>query len=187
MREFLALPLPDDLRRAAAQACRAPGVPAGDWRWVREEGLHVTIRFLGEVDPSRGGMLDAAWREAASGVGPIDLRVAGLEALPSSSRPRVVGLRIVDATPDGRLARLAARVEDAARARGFAPEHRAFNPHVTLARARRGVRVVWPRAVSGDALGAFVAESLVLYASKLGPGGSRYRELASYPLAGSVS
>jgi len=183
MRAFLAIPLPSDARRAAVSAQRIFGGMEDGWRFAREDGLHLTVRFLGDVDPSRRPVLDAAWREAAKGTGPLTLRVAGASVLPTSARPRVVWLNVSDETPDGRLSRLAGRVEAAARALGFPHEDRPFAAHVTLARARRGGRASAPPVLRVGDLGAFVADRLVLFRSELSPGGSRYFEEASYALA----
>ena len=182
MREFLAIPLPLGLR-SAARASRDILAPRGDgWRFVREEGLHLTLRFLGEVDPSRRGVLDAAWRGAASGTGLLALRLRGAAFFPATGRPRVLWLGVEDETPDGSLARLSDRIERAARAQGFPPEGRPFAAHVTLARARGDARIVRPPVARIGDFGAFVAERVVLYRSEPDRGGSRYHEQASYPL-----
>lgn len=182
MRGFLAIPLPDPLRREAADLPRALLLPRESWRFVREDGLHVTVRFLGEVDPSSHARFNAAWREAAGGIGPLSLRVGAAVVAPSARRPRVVWLPVRDASPDGSLGRLAGRIERAARACGFPPEDRPFAGHVTLARARRGARIPAAGVPDIGELGNFVADRLVLYLSRLGPGGSIYEELSSYPL-----
>jgi len=182
MRAFLAIPLPEDVRRAAA-ASRDLLATEG-WRFVRDEGLHVTIRFLGEVEPSRLAASDPAWREAAAGMGPLALRLKGASVFPAKRRPRVLWLGLEDETPDRSLARLAFRMERAARAQGFPPEERPFAAHVTLARARSAARVVLPPVARIGDCGAFVAKRVVLFRSELDRGGSRYHEEASYPLAG---
>ena len=182
MREFLAIPLPEPLRLRAAAARAVLTAQDGGWRFAREEGLHVTIRFLGEVDPARHDDLNAAWREAARGTGVLRLRLEGAAVLPTPKKPRLFCLRVRDESGDGSLGRLAERVERAARARGFPHEDRAFAPHVTLARARRGARVLAPAVERGGDCGTFVAERLVLYRSEPDRGGSRYIEEASYPL-----
>ena len=182
MRDFLAIPLPDRLRLAAAASTDVLA-PRGDgWRFVRQEGLHLTLRFLGEVDPSRRGVLDAAWREAVSGTGLLALRFRGAAFFPATGRPRVLWLGVEDETLDGSLALLAERIERAARAQGFPPEGRPFAAHVTLARARGDGRVVRPPIARIGDLGAFGADRVVLYRSEPDRGGSRYHEQASYPL-----
>ena len=182
MRAFLAIPLEESVRRAAAASRQALAADGEGWRFVRDEGLHVTIRFLGEVDRSRLAACDGAWREAASGIGPVTLRVRGAAVVPAHRRPRVLRLGLEDESPRGSLARLADRIERAARACGFPPEDRPFDPHVTLARARRTGQVSVPRVGLAGDCGAFVATSLILFRSELGRGGSLYHEEASYPL-----
>jgi 2'-5' RNA ligase len=182
MRAFLAIPLPEGLRRAAG-ATREILAPRDDgWRFAREEGLHLTLRFLGEVDPTRHAVLDAAWREAASGTGLLALRLRGAGLFPRTGRPHILWLGVDDESPAGSLVVLAGRFELAARAQGFPPETRPFTAHVTLARARGSARVVHPPVDRIGDLGAFVAGRVVLYRSEPDRGGSRYHEEASYPL-----
>ena len=181
-RLFLAIPLPAPLARLAiAMRSRLIADPSS-WRLAREEGLHATLRFLGEVTAEVEARGDRSWREAAKGTGAIPVAVAGAGAFPTPRRPRVLWLGLHDRGPAGALAALAARVEQAARDLGFSPETRPFSPHVTLARARPGARVV-PITPLADELGSFVADRIVLFRSETGPGGARYHEQASYPLA----
>jgi 2'-5' RNA ligase len=184
MREFLAIPLPDSLRLKAANLEAALALPRESWRFVREEGLHVTLRFLGDVDPVRHDRLDRGWREAAEGTGPLSLRLDAAAVAPSPRRPRIIWLAVHDETSDDALLRLAGRIEQAARAEGFPPEERAFAGHVTLARARRGARVLSPDVSAVGEIGRFVATRLILYHSRLCSSGATYEELASYPLDG---
>jgi 2'-5' RNA ligase len=184
MREFLAIPLPDSLRREAASLETALALPRESWRFVREEGLHVTLRFLGDVDPARHDRLDRLWRGAAEGTGPLKLRLDGAAVAPSPRLPRILWLTVHDETSDDALLRLAGRIERAARAEGFPPEDRPFAGHVTLARARRGARVLAPDVSAVGEIGRCVATRLILYRSRLEGGGATYEELASYPLDG---
>jgi 2'-5' RNA ligase len=187
MRQFLAIPMPPDLRRVAAASRVVLTGPGEGWRFTREEGLHMTIRFLGEVDPSRREVLHAAWRDAASGTGALSLRLSGAAVFPSARRPRVLVLRVDDGTEGKALRRLAERVERAAREQGFPPVSGPLDAHVTLARARRGARVAVTAVDRVGDLGSFVAERLVLFRSELTSGGSLYHEEASFALvAGAV-
>ena len=181
-RLFLAIPLPAPLARLAIETRARLVTDPSSWRLTREEGLHATLRFLGEVTPEVEARGDRSWRDAARGTGAIPLVLAGAGAFPTARRPRVLWLGLQDRGPGGALAALAGRVERASRGLGFPPETRPFSPHVTLARARPGARAA-PITPLPDELGSFVADRIVLFRSETGPGGARYHEQASYPLS----
>ena len=144
--------------------------------------MHLTLRFLGEVDPGIVAALDAPFAAAARATPAPELAVRGAGAFPSATRPRVLWLGIEERRPGGALAGLAARLEGLARDAGLAPETRVFFPHVTLARARSDhARIDGRDAI--ESLGSFIAKDLVLFRSLLGPGGARYEALRRYPLA----
>lgn len=187
MREFLAIPLPTAVRTAAGRAASHVAHAADGWRLTREEGLHATIRFLGEVEANRQQSIETAFRSAAAGTGLLRLRLSGASVFPSRGRPRVLAFLLLDDTPEGALARLADRIEQAARAEGFEADSRRFSGHVTVARARSGARVAIPAIDRIGEVGAFVGDRLILFSSEPDRGGSRYREIASFPLAAKAS
>lgn len=180
IRAFVALDLPAEVRSAlAVQQFLLPLQ-----RKIEPESFHLTLLFLGEVPEP---VLEAAHEEFETIVRPpFGLEVAGL-GLFGRERPRAVwaGLR-----PSDPLARLQARIERAARVAGIEPERRRFVPHVTLGRFAPPPpeeRFRLERAVAEGASfrgGAFEVTRFVLYRSHLGPKGTRYEELASYPLRG---
>lgn len=181
MRLFLALDLPGEMRdRVAGVLARLQGSLSG-WRFVGAEGLHVTLRFLGEVDESIEGRGRDAWRECAGRTGPFRLRLAGIGTFPEGRRARVLWLGASEAPPEGRLAVLAASLESAARSLGLAPETRPFHAHVTLARASDRPADV-PARDREVLLGEIEAREVVLFRSRLGRGGARYEALATFPL-----
>jgi 2'-5' RNA ligase len=180
IRAFVALPLPDSLRRAVAETIErlTPSLPGV--RFVRGEGAHVTLRFLGWTREDTIAALEAPLRAAAAACPPLDLAVRGLGTFPERGRPRVLwlGLEVPRAA-----AALQAACERAAVAAGFEPETRAFHPHLTLGRWRdRARRLPLPDVDLGSAhVGA-----LVLYRSELRPSGSVYAPLAVFPLGGAA-
>ena len=184
MRLFLALALPDDVRHLLAEAQQQLRQQCSGWRWVRPEGIHLTIRFLGEVSESDDAVQRNTWREAAAGTGPIEFHLGGVGLFPSASRPRVLWVGVHDDTRDGRLLALAEAVEHAARSAGHAAETRPFRPHLTVARAARGRRAT-ARDTSFEIRRVDTrATELTLFQSRLGPGGARYTRLEGFPLAG---
>lgn len=137
MRLFVALNLPPEVREAlwaATEPLRQRRLPV---KWVRGEGIHVTLKFLGEVDGAQEGALVAALGRAAAGARPLSLALEGFGVFPDFRRPRVVWTGI---TPEPALEILQHRVEQEFAPLGFPTEARAFRPHLTLGRADREAR-----------------------------------------------
>jgi 2'-5' RNA ligase len=170
IRTFIAIELDDATRRATAAAIRELREgPGGDRiRWARPETLHVTLRFLGDIDPARVPALTAALHAEAGGVPPFELTLGELGAFPSLRRPQVVFFRVGPQPP---LEALASAVERAVVQVGFAADTRPFRPHLTLGRARRGkhVPVTAPVTPPGDSQ---VVDEIVLFQSQLAHSGA---------------
>ena len=178
IRAFVALPLPDAVRRAVAETIHrlTPSLP--DVRFVRDEGVHVTLRFLGWTRAETIAALEAPLRAAAAACPPLDMAVRGLGTFPERGSPRVLwlGLDVPQAA-----AVLQAACESAAASAGFEPESRPFHPHLTLGRWRARARR--PGLPDVD-LGSAHVGQLVLYRSDLRPSGSVYTPLVVFPLGG---
>ncbi len=180
MRAFFAVDLDEGARRAAAAVARELRPAAGDVRWVRPEAYHVTLRFLGEVEPERAEALAAEAGAAVAPVAAFRLHLGAARAFPSPRRPRVVALEL---SPEPPLAALAGRLEAVAVGAGLAAEERPFRSHLTLGRVRRGGRL---RLSGAPEAGAdFDVDEVVLFESELRPGGSRYTARARLPLSSS--
>ncbi len=184
MRLFVAVNLPPEERRRAweaAQPLRAAHFPV---RWAAEQSLHLTLRFLGEVEAERVGPIGEALSGAVRAVRPFSVGVGGVGAFPSLGRPRVVWLGI-ERHPALEL--LANDVELALMGLSFEPELRPFSPHLTLGRAERSARPAafkeFPGLSAGIAYeGTTVVESVDLMQSILGPHGATYAVLSRAPL-----
>ncbi len=185
VRAFVAVELGAGARAAAAALVRRlrerPG--AEGVRWVPEENLHVTLRFLGDVERERLPGLAAAVRAAAAPLPPFALALGPLHAFPSPRRPRVVALALV---PEAPLAALAEAIEAALRARGVAPEARRFRSHLTLGRSR-GPALALDLAGAEAEPARFDVREAVLFQSELSASGARHRALERLPLAGGGS
>ena len=189
-RIFVAAPLPEAAVAAVAEVVeriRAAGVPGGgrDVRWVRLDGLHLTLRFLGPTLDDRIADARAATRAAADGVEPFELSIGGGGTFPPS-RPRVLWLGVMDGGP--RLASLAGRVEAALVEAGWPVETRPFQAHLTLARAdgvpagaRIGARLM--EAAAALDVRAWI-DRIVLFESLTGGGPARYEPLELVALGG---
>ncbi len=190
MRLFVAVeldaPARDALVRAAAGLARTEAVAAGpSLKWVAPAALHLTLRFIGEVDAARGARVMAAL-EAPFALAPFDVTFAGAGAFPPRGAPRVLWAGVAEGAD--RMVALAAAVERRVREAGEPAETRPFTPHLTLARARdRG------RPVRGDALRETLARaplaagpvrvaSVTLFESRLTPRGPDYTPRLVTPL-----
>ena len=134
MRLFVALTPPPDVQRAVWAAfapLRSRTIPV---KWVGPDGIHLTLKFLGEVSDERSPELSAALAEAVVGAKPIALVVRGAGAFPDPQRPRVFWAGV---EPDPAIELLQDRIERVYAPLGFPTEARAFRPHLTLGRARR--------------------------------------------------
>jgi len=143
VRLFVALNLPPPVREAlwaATTPLRDLELPVN---WVSGEGIHVTLKFLGEVGDDREPEVAAALGRAAAGARTLPLALEGFGVFPDFRRPRVVWAGIA---PEPGLEMLQHRVEQEFAPLGFPTEARPFRPHVTLGRARRETR---PRDFAG--------------------------------------
>jgi len=148
-------------------------------KWARPEGVHLTLKFLGDVDDARELDLRAALTEAAGRGEPrgVTMHIEGFGVFPDFKRPRVVWAGV---TPDPALELLQHRVEQVFAPLGFPTEAKTFRPHLTLGRAKRDAR---PRDFTGleDVLGAIAfSETVVvpdvdLMESTLQSGGAVYQ------------
>jgi 2'-5' RNA ligase len=187
MRLFVAIELPTGWREAAAEAQRTliQRVPPRTLRPVDPALMHLTLRFLGEVEDEALPLLQ---RELAA-LEPVDVQLAlGAAGSFGAARSTRVAWLAIEGDRDG-LAALARRVERAVVAAGAPPEPRPFRPHLTLARVTRGADGEARRAVA-EALAAlprpaaapFHARRIALVRSHLGgPHGPRYEPLLRHP------
>ncbi len=185
MRLFFAVEIPEDVRRsiAAAVGKLRRRLPAA--RWVRSEGVHLTLKFLGEqpetlVEPLYQEVVQALASQRA-----VTVALAGGGFFPSPKRPRVAWL---GGRAEG-LEAWAQILERCAGHHGVREEGRPFAVHLTLARLERP----WPgeeaqeflRSVQSWRLAPFVAREVVLFASELAPGGARYTPIRRIGVGGS--
>jgi 2'-5' RNA ligase len=186
-RLFVAVPLSEAARAAVADVVEAirAGEPEGRGvRWVRLDGLHVTLRFLGPTPEARVADVSAAVTDAAAAMAPFDIRIAGADAFPPVGRPRTLWLDLDRGVDE--LTALASRLDDALATAGWERERRPFRAHLTLARAD-GVRagpatVAALRAAAEELAIESPIDRIVLFESITGSGRARYVERAEAAL-----
>lgn len=184
MRVFVALDIPEDVRRALGEFITRLAPLGRGARWARAESLHVTLKFIGEAPDEKV----PAIRDALVGIpamAPVEMRFRGTGFFPDARRPRVFWAGI-EAGPE--LVALAEAVEAALEPLGIPRERREFRPHLTLARFKsdEGLAVLRDELARAGAaeFGSATADAFYLYQSILRPAGAEYVRQASFPLAG---
>ncbi len=176
-RLFVALRPPPSIRRACVEAME-DGPPG--WAWQDDEQLHVTLRYIGEVE--RPVAEDVASALDSVRAPPVDLALIGVGWF-DQGRSGSLFARCGPAEP---LAALHKKIDRALVLAGLEPERRAYLPHITLARRRSGAvdPAGWLERRASLTCPSERLATLILYQSHLGRHGSSYEPVASYPLAG---
>ena len=181
LRLFVAVEVPAEAR-AAIEAAVAP------WRerfprarWAPEDNWHVTLKFLGQTWPRLRTWVEERVGEAAAACAPFETRLTALGAFPERGKARVLWAGLDDDA--GAMAALVAALDDAL-AREFAPETRAFSPHVTVARSDPPLAL--PDGFRGSSLSpvSFRVAGVTLFRSHLQRPAPRYEPLARFSLRG---
>ncbi len=188
LRLFLALPIPAEVKVgiSAAQDELRRLLPPRAASWTRAENMHLTLRFLGDVDGQRVEALIASVRSTMANFGALRLVAERVGVFPDLRYPRVVWAWVHDEAD--RLAQLQRRVVTATN--GFTRERaeEKFTGHITLARIKQIKRpqaeiiASFLKGAVSRRFGDWTADPLELIRSELSPDGSRYTCLAKFPL-----
>lgn len=184
VRTFVAIELPSDILDVLAEVQErlrhGPGGGAG--RWVRKEGVHLTLKFLGDVPSERLQAIYQAVASVCAKRSTFILQIGGLGCFPNVRRPRVIWVGVYEET--GQLTALQKDIEHGLASLGFPPEGRVFTPHLTLARvaekANRQEVEALGKAVSTQELKELAqmrVTEVSIMKSDLRPEGALYTEL----------
>ena len=180
MRLFVALELSDAVRSAIHDLMGRLQHARADLRWVRPEGMHLTLKFIGEVPEEKLAPIKQALADVRS-PRPVEMNFRGLGYFPNQRRPRVLWVAI-EASEN--LAELAAQVEAALEPLGIERENRAFVPHLTLGRFKSDRRLARLQeeiaALPSTEFGRVETGELFLFQSKLSPKGAEYTKLERF-------
>ena len=176
-RLFIAIGLPESLKSELEALQKNLKRFARDAKWVNVKGIHLTLKFLGYVEPENISSIQESLGKITQGSASVEIRAQGCGFFPNARRPNVLWVG-VDAP---QLLPLQIRVESAMESLGFEKENRAFSPHLTLARFKDN-RGLLPLAheveqFTGKQFREFTANSFSLYESILRPQGAEYHIL----------
>jgi 2'-5' RNA ligase len=179
VRTFLAIELDDAIRERLAAAQERLRSQAGGVKWVEAENIHLTLKFLGEIDEDVAPLVAEALGPVAAGIEPFEMRLAGLGAFPPHGAPRVVWAGVQE--PSGRLLELHRRIERELEALGIEREDRPFTAHVTLGRIKDRPDPRLRHALdarAADDFGSQAVTHVTFFQSVLSPAGPTYTALS---------
>jgi 2'-5' RNA ligase len=182
VRLFLAVTLPEEIKNTLGLLIERLTTPGSPVKWVKPDNIHLTLKFLGEVEEERVQAIHEVSRLAVKEVRPFKLRVEEVGAFPSLKRPRVIWVGIKRSM---QLATLHGRIEGGFQSIGFPSEKRPWAPHLTIGRVKGnwGTKDLVEK-LAGAAIEprTFFADSLHLIQSVLKPEGPIYTTLREIPM-----
>ena len=164
--------LTEELERRATAAARRARVT-----WIAADRMHLTIRFIGEIDDGKASMVLKALEKPLA-VAPFSLTLCGAGTFPKSGTPRVIWLGVTDGREE--LLRVEREITARLTPLGIPDEDRAYSPHLTLARVRDPANLTSTRLLDGltdRRIGTARIETITLFHSKLSPKGPTYTPL----------
>src|SRR5215471_1239748 len=183
MRLFIALDIPEDVRERLREYVERVRIYAPEARWTRLESLHVTLKFIGEVNDAKVQEVKTALTHVTAQPFQVDFKEIGFFPNPRSPRVFWAGVTASDALPQ-----LASAIEGSVEKIGILREKRAYHAHLTLARApetgasRQCFRLLQERieAETSPQFGTMTAQEFLLYQSQIMRGGARYTKLQRF-------
>jgi RNA 2',3'-cyclic 3'-phosphodiesterase len=188
IRSFIAVELPETVKKGLQQLQTALTLPRYSFvKCVAPEGIHLTLKFLGNISSQKTVDITSVMEQASQGVSPFQLQLTEVGAFPNMRRPRVVWVGIKGEVD--KLISWQQRLDDGLVPLGFAKEARPFTPHLTLARIREncspGDRLTFGETMAKTHVEVdykFTVTSLNLMRSQLLPSGAIYSRLAEVKL-----
>ena len=184
IRAFLAMQLPETLRQEVAHLQSELKTHDADVKWIPVQNLHLTLKFLGNIEENQAAPLTETLKALTSSLSPFTFSLEGIGAFPKTTSPRVVWVGVTEGKEA--LEELAQGIEEACGKHGFPKEDRAFSPHLTIGRvrSRHGVAGLIKKLQVAEFKGGAPAQAtqVVLLQSNLSPKGPIYTPLSEIPL-----
>jgi 2'-5' RNA ligase len=184
IRTFICIEIPESIKSRISKLQETLQQIDAQVSWSKPSNIHLTVKFLGNVESSRIERLSKALERSASGISPFEIEIGGVGCFPSPRSPRVLWVGV--STIPEQLRQLHANIDDQLAREGFEREKRKFSPHLTLGRIRaphNSAKVAEALIATGFAAEAFIANDLILMRSDLKPTGSIYTPQTVVPLS----
>jgi len=176
IRTFIAVELPQEIQDGLQKLQSDLRISMPDVRWTKHSNIHLTLKFLGDVQVSRIDSISRILGDVADQFSPFTMGLAGIGAFPNSRKPRIVWAGIEKGAD--RLVEMAKMIESSMQKVGFKREKHPFRPHLTIGRIRQLrnpeiMRETLDRSLVGE-LGEFAVDRISFIKSQLDPAGSIY-------------
>jgi len=184
IRSFIALELPDSLRKALAKVQQNLLYQTNCVRWVKPENIHLTLKFIGYIDESQGATISLLLTKICTGVSPFAFSAIGIGAFPNKKNPKVIWVGIRE--DQQQILCFQKKLDEALGDIGLPKEKRPFTPHLTLGR----MKVIKDKKAfehlleqfSEANLGSYQSSEVVFFRSDLLPTGPRYTAIKTVQL-----
>lgn len=185
LRCFIAIAIPETVRKEIREFTEPLRAARSDVRWVSADNLHITLKFLGATDETKIGPMTEAIRKQLCYYHTFYIRIAGTGCFPSERRPKVIWVGLSD---HDSLSQLRRDIDELMTTFGYAPEGRPFSPHVTIGRVKPpgkiGTVVEGLSAGGQKNFGTFGVSGIRIMKSDLTPSGAVYTILSEIPFGG---
>jgi len=182
IRSFIAIELSPIIKSKIEEIQSKLKSSTSDVRWVRKEGIHLTLKFLGNIEEERISEISDIIRKCSTDTTTFTLKVHSLGAFPNERNPKVIWVGAEDES--GNLGKLQHALEKGLAKIGFKKEKRSFSPHLTLGRLRspKGKSELTQRLENykNYEFGTFEAKEVCFFKSELKPGGAIYTKLKTF-------
>lgn len=179
IRTFISIDLPENIKRNISDLQNRLKVLGGRVGWVRPEAIHLTLKFLGDIDEKKIPEIEAATRKAGKEFNPFHIQILGLGVFPNFKKPRIIWLGVNEGGDN--LIRLQSKIEDEIEKIGYPREERNFKPHLTIGRVKEthGLKQLIDTidAEREIDLDGFDATEVLIMKSELRPDGAIYTRL----------
>jgi len=184
MRSFISVELPDDLKKTISASTAVLREIESGIKWVEEQNLHLTLKFLGWVEDKDIDKMLRLAEESVKGAGSFRLKLSGTGTFPEGKSPRVVWIGVAEGGE--RLKEIAEKLEEKLSKAGFRSEEREFSSHLTLGRVKdkKGVDLLIEKIKEGkeQVFGELVVDHINVMKSTLTPKGPIYERIKEVKL-----
>lgn len=176
MRCFVGVDLPDSIKEEIYNKLRELQKKYTDFKWVPRENLHITLKFLGEIEEKLGAELRKNLQLISKEIKPFKLKIHGFGGFPSLRSPRVLWIGVED--KEDQLKKIHLRIEEISRKFGIKGENRDFSPHLTVARIKTFIDLRGENFPKIEK--EFWVSSFTFFESILKPEGAMYKVIEIY-------